>query len=149
MTRVDVRRLVVCATAMVALAACGGTSDGGDTNDSGSVETTTTIAVLVETSVAAAPDDAAAAAQSEVFRMVREFLSQTLAVSPALSERVPDVEQLATCMVNAGYQINGLPMPGMMNPPTTLVPPQTMISPMLTYLVESCTGIPASEWIGN
>jgi hypothetical protein len=81
--------------------------------------------------------------------MVTAFLSQTLAAAPGLRRNVPDVEALAACMVNAGYQINGIPPAGYASTQTTLVAPETMIAPMLTYLAETCSGIPSAEWAGE
>lgn len=132
--------------AVLSLAACGGSSTSE--KDSGASTTVTTIESVTATTVAL-PEDPTTVDSSAVYRMVREFLAQTLAASPGLRERVTDAEQLAYCMVNAGYQINGLPPPGAVNPPTTLVAPTTMISPMLTYLTETCTGVPTADWSGQ
>jgi hypothetical protein len=85
--------------------------------------------------------------QMPTYTMVMQFLSQTIASSPGLREQVENVEEVALCMVSAGYQINNIPPPDAEGAPTTVVPPETMISPMLQYLTESCTGIPASDWL--
>ena len=84
--------------------------------------------------------------QIPVYEMAMQFLSQTIAVSPGLRKNVGSVEPIAICMVLAGYQINNIPPPGGAGSPTTVVPPETMIAPMLTYLTESCTQIPSSDW---
>lgn len=137
-------RRLIAPIAVLALAACGGADDpvsdvGPQTTtapaDAGGNEVPTTDPSIVDASA--------------VYRMVLGYLSQTLAASPALRERVTSVEELASCMVNAGYQLNGLPPPGAPSTQTTLVAPETMISPMLTYLTESCTGLPSSEWLGG
>ncbi|MFM8857424.1 MAG: hypothetical protein ACKOI2_09530, partial [Actinomycetota bacterium] len=84
--------------------------------------------------------------QMPVYEMAMQFLSQTIAVSPGLRKKVGSVEPIAICMVLAGYQINNIPPPSGAGSPSTVVPPETMIAPMLTYLTESCTQIPSSEW---
>jgi hypothetical protein len=84
--------------------------------------------------------------QMPVYEMAMQFLSQTIAVSPGLRKNVGSVEPIAMCMVLAGYQINNIPPPGGAGSPTTVVPPETMIAPMLSYLTESCTQIPSSDW---
>lgn len=84
--------------------------------------------------------------QLATYTMVMQFLSQTISTSSKLREEIQDVDSVAVCMVNAGYQINNIPPLGAAGSPTTVVSPERMISPMLTYLTESCTGIPASEW---
>lgn len=96
-----------------------------------------------------ATQDPAVDDASATYQMVTAFLSQTLAAAPGLRQNVDDVEALAACMVNAGYQINNLPPPGYASTQTTLVAPETMIAPMLTYLTETCTGIPSAEWAGE
>ena len=84
--------------------------------------------------------------QMPVYEMAMQFLSQTIAVSPGLRKNVGSVEPIAICMVLAGYQINNIPPSGGAGSPTTVVPPETMIAQMLTYLTESCTQIPSSDW---
>ena len=84
--------------------------------------------------------------QLPVYEMAMQFLSQTISVSPGLRKNVGNVENVALCMVQAGYQINNIAPPGAGGSQSTVVPPETMIAPMLTYLTESCTGISASNW---
>lgn len=132
------RRLLACSAACL-LVSCGGGS--GATSDE---PTDTTAGAESPTTVAAS--DPAVGDASVTYRMVTAFLSQTLAAAPGLRQNVDDVEALAACMVNAGYQINGLPPPGVPNPPTTVVAPETMIAPMLMYLAETCSGAPVGEW---
>lgn len=133
------RRWLAC-VAVVGLAAC-----GGDGSESEPVEATTADVDATTTTL----DDPMVGDASAAYRMVTAFLSQTLASAPGLRRNVTDVEALAACMVNAGYQINGLPAPGYASTQTTLVAPETMIAPMLTYLTETCTGIPSAEWAGE
>jgi hypothetical protein len=135
------RRFLACAAACL-LVSCGGGS--GVTSDK---PTDTTTGAESPTTVAAS--DPAVGDASVTYRMVTAFLSQTLAAAPGLRQNVDDVEALAACMVNAGYQINVLPPPGYASTQTTLVAPETMIAPMLTYLAETCTGIPSPEWAGE
>lgn len=133
------RRWLAC-VAVVGLAAC-----GGDASESEPVDTTSAAIEATTTTL----DDPTVGEASATYRMVTAFLSQTLASAPGLRRNVTDVEALAACVVNAGYQINGLPPPGYASTQTTLVAPETMIAPMLTYLTETCTGIPSAEWAGE
>jgi len=98
------------------------------------VATTTTVTVVASQS------------RDEVYRMAIDFLSQVVPANPGLAAAVQDLDTLATCMVNAGYQINNIPPEGATNTPTTLVAPSTMIAPMLTYLAETCSGVPVGQW---
>lgn len=138
------RRFLACAAACL-LVSCGSGSDTGLDEPTGT--TAGDPATASPTSVAAV--DPTVGDATATYEMVMAFLSQTLAAAPGLRQNVTDVEALAACMVNAGYQINGIPPAGYASTQTTLVAPETMIAPMLTYLTESCSGIPSAEWAGE
>lgn len=129
-------------TLSLVLLACG--------SDSGKTLPTSTVPETVSESTSSAKMSDMPVGVSEyqmgVYDMVMQYLGQTLATSPGLREAVPDVEKLATCMVLAGYQMNNIP-PVAEGVPTTVVPPETIISPMLGYLAENCSGVKASNWI--
>jgi hypothetical protein len=81
------------------------------------------------------------------YSMIVEFLGSLLPQHQGLRERVADSSNLARCMMETGYKVLGLPL---VSPTgvtvTTLTPPEQMLLPMLTYLTEVCSGIPAVEW---
>lgn len=104
--------------------------------------------IFVENTGTSTTTVAAVRSQSreDVYRMVNDFLSQVVPANPGLSAAVRDLGVLADCMVNAGYQINNIPPESLTNTPNTLVAPSTMIAPMLSYLAETCSGVPVSQW---
>lgn len=82
------------------------------------------------------------------YSMIREYVSNLLAQSPGLRNEVKDPSQLAECMLQQGYAANQIPL-GQPNDisSTTLISPEQRLAPMLTYLVELCTGIPSGSWV--
>ena len=117
-------------------------SDGDSEDDTSSISAVSTDLPISDPAVPAEIRED----QLPTYTMVMQFLSQIIATSSGLREKVQNIEPVALCMVNAGYQINNIPPPDASGTPTTAVPPESMISPMLTYLTETCTGIPASDW---
>lgn len=62
---------------------------------------------------------------------------------PVITTNVPTAGALADCMTAQGMSLNGLSSDASNQ---TTIPVDALISPMLTFLLESCSGVPASEW---
>ena len=81
------------------------------------------------------------------YSMIVDYLGSLLSQHQGLREKVGDSSTLARCMMETGYKVLGLPL---VSPTgvtvTTVAPPDQMLLPMLTYLTEVCSGMPAVEW---
>ena len=88
--------------------------------------------------------------QLDGYSLIADYVETLVLNSPGLQKAVSSTDDLDTCMVERGYQINQLPIytSGDVTV-TTFVPPERLLSPMLNYLVESCTGVPMSQWQRN
>lgn len=93
------------------------------------------------------PSNSAALPRNDLlpaYQLIVAYLSQALSANPGLRKSVTDFETVANCMLQVGYQLNGISTSGITS--TTNSPPEALISPMLMYLTETCSGIPSSEW---
>lgn len=78
---------------------------------------------------------------------VSEFLSVLLPQNQKLRDAIDDPTSLAECMLTNAYALNGIPiLNGRSQGSNTSVPIESLLSPMVVYLVEICSGIPASSW---
>jgi hypothetical protein len=78
---------------------------------------------------------------------VSQFLAELLAQNQNLRDSVDNAASLAECMLTNAYQLNGIPIPGgRSQESSTSVPFELLLSPMLVYLAETCSGIPATSW---
>lgn len=84
--------------------------------------------------------------EEQSYELIRDFLATMLPGNPGLQKAVSDSDVTAQCMLAAGYALNQLPPLGSEVVVTTAVPPVTMISAMLYYLAEICTGVPKKDW---
>lgn len=83
----------------------------------------------------------------EGYALVVEYLASLLPDSPGLQRSALSPSMLAQCMVERGYQNMQIPLFAQDGATlTTLATPEQMLSPMLGYLAESCSGVPMSEW---
>ena len=65
---------------------------------------------------------------------------------PPITRSVRSPEDLANCMTAQALAAQGI---SDSNTQTMQTPVESMISPMLTYLLESCSGVPSAEWSEN
>lgn len=78
---------------------------------------------------------------------VSQFLAVLLAQNENLRDSVNDAASFAECILTNAYQLNGIPISnGNDQGASTSVPVESLLSPMLVYLAEVCSGIPASSW---
>lgn len=80
---------------------------------------------------------------SIVRSIILPYATQMTGLFPVVTTNVPTAGALTDCMTAQGMSLNGLT--GDTTSQTT-IPVDALISPMLTFLLESCSGVPASEW---
>jgi len=88
-------------------------------------------------------DSTAQLVPNVVRSIVLPYATQMAGLFPVVTTNVPSVEALAECMAAQGMSLNGIT--GEVTSETT-IPIDALISPMLTFLLESCSGVPASDW---
>jgi hypothetical protein len=64
---------------------------------------------------------------------------------PKVTSNIQSVKDLVLCMTDAGLAINGI------NETTssTVVPIESLINPMMEYLLIQCSGVQQSDWMGS
>jgi hypothetical protein len=129
-------------TSMLLLSACGKSNNElsrrpfEDGMAMATIETATSSATPAVTPVEATPG----------FELVTQFVGTALAQHNALREAVGDPRVLAVCMLENGYRLNGFQLPAAADTTSSITPIEQRLSPMLTYLTEMCSGVPAASW---
>ena len=80
---------------------------------------------------------------TQVFEFVLSYVLQMSGTYPPITRSVRSPEELANCMTAQALAAQGI---SDSNSQALQTPVESMISPMLTYLLESCSGVPSSEW---
>ena len=81
------------------------------------------------------------------YETITQFLSVLLPQNDNLRNSVTSSTALAECMLKNGYQLNGIPIsPDQGQVSNTSIPIESLLGPMLVYLAEICSGLPASSW---
>ena len=81
------------------------------------------------------------------YETITQFLAVLLPQNDNLRNSVTSATALAECMLKNGYQLNGIPTSAEQGQVSnTSIPIESLLGPMLVYLVEICSELPASSW---
>jgi hypothetical protein len=127
----SLRTAIVCTFAALALVGCSSSTSPESTDVS--VDTTT----VISEELAQIRDRVSAVLLPYVASMVNQF--------PKVTSNVQSVKDLVLCMTDAGIAINGI------NETTssTVAPIESLINPMMEYLLIQCSGVQQTDWMGS
>ena len=131
MTSRSLRTAIVCTFAALALVGCSSSTSPESTDIS--VDTTT----VISEELAQIRDRVSAVLLPYVASMVNQF--------PKVTSNVQTVKDLVLCMTDAGIAMNGI------NETTssTVAPIESLINPMMEYLLIQCSGVQQSDWLSS
>jgi hypothetical protein len=129
-TRVN-KTALVCVVVALVLAGCSSSTSSGSTIIS--VDSTT----IISDELTQTRDRVSAVLLPYVASIVNQF--------PKVTSNIQSVKDLVLCMTDAGLAINGI------NETTssTVVPIESLINPMMEYLLIQCSGVQQSDWMGS
>jgi hypothetical protein len=127
----SIRTAIVCTFAALALVGCS-SSDSPESTDV-SVDSTT----VISEELTQIRDKVSAVLLPYVANMVNQF--------PKVTSNVQSVKDLVLCMTDAGLAMNGI------NETTnsTVAPIESLITPMMEYLLIQCSGVQQTDWMGS
>jgi len=122
---------LTCAVVALVLAGCSSSTSSGSTIIS--VDSTT----IISDELTQTRDRVSAVLLPYVASIVNQF--------PKVTSNIQSVKDLVLCMTDAGLAINGI------NETTssTVVPIESLINPMMEYLLIQCSGVQQSDWMGS
>jgi hypothetical protein len=123
--------VVVCAFAALIFTGCSGSASSDSTGVS--VDST----AVISDELLEARDKVSAVLLPYVASMTNQF--------PKVTSNVQTVKDLVLCMTDAGLAMNGI------NETTssTIAAIESLITPMMEYLLIQCSGVQQSEWFNN
>lgn len=123
--------VVVCAFATLIFTGCSGSVSSDSTVIS--VDSTT----VISNELTQTRDRVSAVLLPYVASMVNQF--------PKVTSNIQSVKDLVLCMTDAGLAMNGI------NETTssTIVPIESLINPMMEYLLIQCSGVQQSDWLSS
>lgn len=122
---------LVCVVVALVLAGCSSSTSSGSTVIS--VDSTT----VISNELTQTRDRVSAVLLPYVASIVNQF--------PKVTSNVQSVKDLVLCMTDAGLAMNGI------NETTssTVVPIESLINPMMEFLLIQCSGVQQSDWMGS
>jgi hypothetical protein len=129
-TRVN-KTALVCVVVALVLAGCSSSTSSGSTVIS--VDSTTVIS------------DELTQTRDRVSAVLLPYVASIVNQFPKVTSNIQSVKDLVLCMTDAGLAINGI------NETTssTVVPIESLINPMMEYLLIQCSGVQQSDWMGS
>jgi hypothetical protein len=123
--------VVVCAFTALFFTGCSGSVSSDSTVIS--VDSTT----VISNELTQTRDRVSAVLLPYVASMVNQF--------PKVTSNIQSVKDLVLCMTDAGLAMNGI------NETTssTIVPIESLINPMMEYLLIQCSGVQQSDWLSS
>ena len=123
--------VVVCAFAALLFTGCSGSASSDSTGVS--VDST----AVISDELLEARDKVSAVLLPYVASMTNQF--------PKITSNIQSVKDLVLCMTDAGLAMNGI------NETTssTIAAIESLINPMMEYLLIQCSGVQQSEWFNN
>jgi hypothetical protein len=64
---------------------------------------------------------------------------------PKITSNTQSIKDLVLCMTDAGLAINGVNE----NTSSTVAPIESLINPMMEYLLIQCSGMQQADWLGS
>ena len=125
------RIILVCGFTVLLLAGCSSSASPDSTDFS--VDSTT----VVSDELTQARDKVSAVLLPYVASMVNQF--------PKITSNIQSVKDLVLCMTDAGLAINGVNE----NTSSTVAPIESLINPMMEYLLIQCSGVQQTDWMGS
>ena len=125
------RILLVCGFTALLLVGCSSSASPESTDFS--VDSTT----VVSDELTQARDKVSAVLLPYVASMVNQF--------PKITSNIQSIKDLVLCMTDAGLAINGVNE----NTSSTVAPIESLINPMMEYLLIQCSGVQQTEWMGS
>jgi hypothetical protein len=125
------RILLVCGFTVLLLVGC--TSSVSPDSTDVSVESTT----VISDELTQARDKVSAVLLPYVASMVNQF--------PKITSNTQSIKDLVLCMTDAGLAINGVNE----NTSSTVAPIESLINPMMEYLLIQCSGMQQADWLGS
>ena len=101
---------------------------------------------VIQTSTTPAPVQEVNLPSISVRQITLSYAQQMTSQFPAITANVQSLQTLVDCMTSQAMTINGISDSVQTQ---QSVPIESQVSPMLSYLLESCSGIPSSEWAAN
>ena len=122
---------IVCALAAVTFSSC-----------SGSTSSDSTVISVNSTTVTS---DELSQTRDRVSAVLLPYVASMTNQFPKITSNIQSVKDLVLCMTDAGLAMNGI------NETTssTVVPIESLINPMMEYLLIQCSGVQQSEWSGS
>ena len=129
-TRIN-KTALVCVVVALVLAGCSSSTSSGSTVIS--VDSTTVIS------------DELTQTRDRVSAVLLPYVASIVNQFPKVTSNIQSVKDLVLCMTDAGLAINGI------NETTssTVVPIESLINPMMEYLLIQCSGVQQSDWMGS
>jgi hypothetical protein len=125
------RIILVCGFTVLLLAGCSSSASPDSTDFS--VDSTT----VVSDELTQARDKVSAVLLPYVASMVNQF--------PKITSNIQSVKDRVLCMTDAGLAINGVNE----NTSSTVAPIESLINPMMEYLLIQCSGVQQTDWMGS
>ena len=127
----SLRTAIVCTFAAPALVGCSSSTSPESTDVS--VDTNT----VISDELAQTRDRVSAVLLPYVASMVNQF--------PKVTSNVQSVKDLVLCMTDAGLAMNNINE----NTSSTVAPVESLINPMMEYLLIQCSGVQQTDWLGS
>jgi hypothetical protein len=125
------RAALLCVVMAFVLAGCSSSTTSSSTVIS--VDSTTVIS------------DELSQTRDRVSAVLLPYVASIVNQFPKVTSNIQSVKDLVLCMTDAGLAINGI------NETTssTVVPIESLINPMMEYLLIQCSGVQQSDWMGS
>ncbi len=111
----------------------------------GCSSSTTSSSTVISVDSTTVISDELSQTRDRVSAVLLPYVASIVNQFPKVTSNIQSVKDLVLCMTDAGLAINGI------NETTssTVVPIESLINPMMEYLLIQCSGVQQSDWMGS